>query len=235
MPKKTNKSAAVRQQRAKKEQAEDTPEQKLHRLLNYFPTPPWAARAGAELVLDMDPTARIVWEPACGEGHMAEPLKEYFPQVIASDIHDHGYGQVDDFLLWRENPPEVDWIISNPPFNRAEAFIRLGLSRARRGVAMLLRVAFLEGIGRYSMLYEGPERLTVCAVFCERVSMVLGQWDPDAGLATCMAWFIFDKQTHAGPPAIRPIAPGTEARLTRPDDIRRFAKPAPVPLLAGLV
>lgn len=236
MSKKANKSAAVRQQRAKKEQVADTPEQKLHRLLNYFPTPPFASRAGAELVLDMDPTARIVWEPACGQGHMAEPLKEYFPVVIASDIHAHGYGDVHDFLMDDGYCQDVpDWIVSNPPFNRAEAFIRQGLRRARRGVAMLLRVAFLEGIGRYSMLYEGPERLTVCAVFSERVSMVLGQWDPDAGMASCMAWFIFDKTAPPGDPIIRAIPPGTEARLTRHDDVRRFAKPTPVPLLEGLV
>ena len=39
--------------------------------LDYFPTPPWAARAGGELIKQIDPAAGSCWEPACGEGHMA--------------------------------------------------------------------------------------------------------------------------------------------------------------------
>jgi hypothetical protein len=33
-----------------------------------------------------------VWEPAAGEGHMAEVLMEYFQQVRASDVFDYGCG-----------------------------------------------------------------------------------------------------------------------------------------------
>ena len=47
----------------------------LHRQLDYFPTPPWAARAGAELIRFVDPEARTIWEPACGDGHMAAVLR----------------------------------------------------------------------------------------------------------------------------------------------------------------
>jgi hypothetical protein len=32
------------------------------------------------------------WEPAAGEGHMAEVLMEYFQQVRASDVFDYGCG-----------------------------------------------------------------------------------------------------------------------------------------------
>lgn len=233
MPRKSpNKSAAVRQQKAAKEQVADTPEQALHRALNYFPTPPWAARAGAELLLELDPLAKAIWEPACGEGHMAEPLREYFPTVHASDIHPHGHGDVHDFLLLDTAPYQCDWIVTNPPFSHAGAFIKKGLRFASRGVAMLLRIAFLEGAERYPLLYKGEYPLTVCAPFSERASMVLGCWDPDASSAVCMAWFFFRK-FHAHrpePPIIRPIPPGTEMRLTKSDDARRFAKLAPAPL-----
>ena len=37
-------------------------------VLDYFPTPPWAARAGGELIRRLDPPARTCWEPACGDG-----------------------------------------------------------------------------------------------------------------------------------------------------------------------
>lgn len=235
--KRANKSAAVRQQKAAKEQVEDTPEQALHRALNYFPTPLWGTRAGAEILQEIDPEAKTIWEPACGEGHMAEALKEYFPTVYATDIHAHGYGEVVDFLLVEDRPealPDVDWVVSNPPFEHAAAFIRQGMRYARRGVAMLLRVAFLEGTERYPLLYQGDTPLTVCAPFIERLPMVLGQYDPDASSAVCMAWFFFDKQIRSKGARIQAIPPGTKARLHRREDIRRFAKLSAAPLLDSL-
>ena len=36
--------------------------------LEFFPTPPWAARAGGELIRQLDPEAVNCWEPACGAG-----------------------------------------------------------------------------------------------------------------------------------------------------------------------
>jgi hypothetical protein len=229
MKKRPNKSSAVRQQRGPKVHEADDPQTALYRVLNYYPTPPWAARAGAEILLKLDPEACAVWEPACGEGHMAAALDEYFRTVHASDIHAHGYGDVVDFLMAGDAPGPVDWVVTNPPFDRAEQFLAEGLRRARRGVALLCRVAFLEGKERYSALFEGPNRLTLCAVFSDRVSMVLGQWDPVASQASCHAWFFFLK--GAVPMPITAIPPGTKARLHRPADARRFAKESPAPLL----
>lgn len=196
----------------------------LHRQLDYFPTPPWAARAGGELVRFVDPDARTIWEPACGEGHMAAPLAESF-DVFASDVHPFGYGAAADFLDQGEfalpaGAEGVDWIVTNPPFNTAVAFARLGLQRARRGVALLLRLAFLEGGARYGLFY-GAEPLTLCAVFAERVPMTLGRWDPKAASATAYAWFLWRKGS-AGDPRLLGIPPGTRERLTRPEDARRF-------------
>jgi hypothetical protein len=37
-------------------------------------------------------------EPACGAGHMAKVLKEYFREVRCADAHHYGYGLVRDFL-----------------------------------------------------------------------------------------------------------------------------------------
>jgi hypothetical protein len=52
--------------------------------LDYFPTPPWATRALFEHVL---PALGIdgvgtVWEPACGEGHMAAVIGEFKVMVL---------------------------------------------------------------------------------------------------------------------------------------------------------
>ena len=54
--------------------------------LDFFPTPPWAARAGGELIQRLDPGAWNCWEPACGQGHMAHGLLDYFEAgVFSSD------------------------------------------------------------------------------------------------------------------------------------------------------
>ena len=90
-------SRAVMEARAPASVERDDAVTALYRALDYFPTPPWAARAGAELVQRLDPLAKTVWEPACGEGHMAGPLAEYF-SVCASDIHPHGFGLVEETL-----------------------------------------------------------------------------------------------------------------------------------------
>lgn len=213
-------AAAVMAGRAHGEVAGDDDRTALWRALDYFPTPPWAARAGAELIRFVDPEARTVWEPACGEGHMAGALGETF-MTVASDIHPFGHGAAIDFLdEGAALPIEADWIVTNPPFRTAGEFARLGLMRARRGVALLLRLAFLEGGGRHRLLF-GAEPLTACAVFSERVPMTLGRWDPAASSATAYAWFLWRKGS-AGEPRLLAVPPGTRSRLTKPEDAARW-------------
>lgn len=240
--------------------AADTPDDARWRALEFFPTPPWAARAGAELILRLDPEARSVWEPACGEGHMAHGLADYFPTLFRSDVHAHAGAEpfaVQDFLdpaLDRQgyDGPRFDWIVTNPPFSLASEFVRLGLHRARRGVALLARASLLESIGRYELMF-GAEGLCVFSPFIERVAMTLGGWDPKASTATAYAWFIWLKPElkakrlalrpaearDLGWPVVWPVPPGTKARLTHPDDAARFARRArpaqePAWLLEGL-
>lgn len=195
--------------------------------LDYFPTPPWPARAGGELIGRIDPLPGTCWEPACGGGHMAHGLADYFDEVFVTDIHDHGHGQGGVDFLDPDSAPDgvgvadcFDWIVTNPPFKDGEAFVRRAMSIARRGVAMLLRLSFLEGAGRHQLLHV-DHPLTVVAPFAERVPMVKGRWDPDASSATAYAWFIWVKGA-AGAPIVMPIAPGARTRLTRASDRVRF-------------
>ena len=126
--------------------------------LDYFPTPPWAARAGGELIQSFDPGAWTCWEPACGEGHMAHGLKDYFRIVRQTDVYDYGATNPDQASVRSFLGPDpylpsvsaVDWIVTNPPFKDGEAFIRQAWGIARRGVAMLLRLQFIEAWGGIS-------------------------------------------------------------------------------------
>lgn len=226
--KRGNSSAAVMAQRAPEIVEADDAQKRRWRALDFFPTPPWGARAGAEIIRRFDPLARIVKEPASGEGHMSEPLSEYFPLVRASDINDYGKGfRVEDFLL-SSDEVVCDWMVTNPPFGKAEEFVRHGLRIARNGVAVLCRLQFLECEERYELLYSGTHPLTLCAPFCERLPMKLGEWDPNLSSATAYAWFFFVKGVQPMP--IKPIPPGTRDRLWMSDDVRRFCKPSPIPL-----
>lgn len=239
--KRTRGGAAVMAMRAPEELGDDTPKMRLHRQLNFFPTPPWAARVGAELILSLDPHAHSVWEPAAGDGHMAEPLRYYF-DVTASDIYDYGRGyQLLDFLdehtrdpVIRDQPDgRVDWIVTNPPFSTAGEFVRLGLRRARRGVAVLCRLQFLESGARFDLMHS----LAQYAPFSERVAMRLGYWDPELSSATAYAWYLWmrPEAERESPmwPVIRAcrdaggyfskgIAPGTRNRLWASDDARIY-------------
>lgn len=230
--------------------AGDDPQTALFRELNFFPTPPWAARAGGELIRLIDPLAVSAWEPACGAGHAALPLEDYFPGgVWRTDINRYeGPGpayRIGDFPAGdfdNERNPTVDWVITNPPFARAEAFVAKGLTVARRGVAVLCRLAFTESVGRYPLM----TRKALTAPFAERVPMQMGSWDPDLSSATAYAWFVWLQPAALAESPFRAaieaawaldatleriIAPGACARLTRPDDRVVFAGEAPSPQL----
>jgi hypothetical protein len=225
---KGNTSAAVMQQR---QEAPDA--------LDDFPTPPWATRALCEKLTAAgeDLSGQAAWEPCCNRGFMARPLAEAFASVFATDVRDYGWdGQdgVADFLIdWGQDDPGADWIIANPPFRLAQGFIEQGLRLARRGVAVFVRTAFVEGQGRYDGLFrDTPERLFL--PFVERAVLWKGVLlDPDLPVrrwndrkqafitekpttATSYCWLVFDK-THTGPGSIDRIAP-CRTRLTRPGD-----------------
>jgi len=202
-----------------KRQALDSSEIEHLRRLSMFPTPPWAARAGAEVIRDISPSIGLqaCWECAAGAGHMVHGLKKYFRVVAASDVRDYGAGfHVLDFLCYPRSPrgdDRPDWVVTNPPFVHAQEFVERGLQIARVGVAMLCRLALLESVGRFDLM----SRLTVLAPFSERVPIQLGSWDPDLSTATAYAWFVW-LVDHRAPTVVRMIPPGTKARLTRPSD-----------------
>lgn len=193
--------------------------------LDYFPTPPFATRALVEHVLahlrrDKQCKLQKAWEPACGKGHMAEPLKEYFREVLATDIEDRGYQEcIADFLAC-DHPQNSDWIITNPPFgDKTEKFILKALSLDVTGVAMFTRLQMLEGTGRYERIYKNRPPSLV-AFFSERVPIHKGRWVVNGDTMTAYAWLLWIKGMEPQPPFW--IPPGCRAALSKPEDAARL-------------
>lgn len=161
--------------------------------LDDFPTPPWATRALLEhVVSEKSGVARLdCLEPACGVGHMAKVLHEYFASVRSSDVAAYGYGEVRDFLEFPFEAKSTDWVITNPPFKLAEEFVQRGLQVAREGVAILARTVFIESVGRYENLFSKTPP-TKFAQFTERVPMVKGRLDKRASTATGYGWLVWE-------------------------------------------
>lgn len=191
-----NRSSAVMQQRSEP-----------HSSLDDFPTPPWATRALCQLI--QNPWDEVMcWssnvlapstghltcrEPAANRGHMVRPLQEYFGHVEASDIFDYGAGFTVQDYLFGPPPPLVDWTITNPPFRLAEQFITRALATSTQGVAMIVRSAFLEGVGRYRNIFNKRPPSKILQ-FSERVVMHKGKLSAKGSTATAYCWIIWDQR-----------------------------------------
>ncbi len=206
-----NRSTAVMQRRA---EAGDS--------LDYFPTPPWATRALCEELKSRFfwTFSDSAWEPACGAGDMARPMGEYFPRVYASDVADLGYGEVRDFLFPGPRV-DADWIITNPPFRLAEQFALTAIDLAREGVALFVRTAFLEGIGRHERLFSRFPPSDVYQ-FTERVPIHKGRLVENGSTATAYCWVVWRRERRTCGTAFRWIAPCRRA-LERSGDYPEVA------------
>lgn len=206
--------------------------------VDFYPTQPWGARAGGELIRRFDPVARTVWECACGAGHMVHGLRDYFDTVFASDACLYDRNRIHNFTGPEPAPFQADWIATNAPFSDIDGFIVRAWAQARRGVAILGPARTLEGIGRHPLMYGEVGTvppLTVFAPFSERLPMHRGVYDPDRGTAANYAWFLFLKPVlrprrfmarvpdgEGGMmmrPAVVDIPPRTRTRLFRRSDL----------------
>ena len=115
-----------------------------------YPTPPEATEA---LLMHLNlPHNTRIWEPACGEGHMANVFIRNGYQTIATDIEDYAYGTSGiDFL--RADAQPCDWIITNPPFKLAERFIRR-CAEHKKPFALLLKSQYWNAKIRYQLFHE---------------------------------------------------------------------------------
>jgi hypothetical protein len=158
---------------------------------DFFPTPDWATYA----LIENEPFVGEIWEPACGDGAMARVLALRGNPVFATDLYDRGFGQSGiDFL--RSNRVAVN-VVTNPPYNAAEGFVRAGVKNARHKFALLLRLAFLEGANRANTIFSKcpPSRVWV---FSERITFYPAGAIRKGTGTTAYAWFVWDREASRG-------------------------------------
>ena len=151
-----------------------------------------------ELLLEHETFNKYVWEPACGEGNLAEVLKNHGHDVFSTDLIDRGYQDVMiDFL--ETNCLFDGDIITNPPFKYTTEFIQRSLDSVPEGnkVAMFLKINYLSGKKRYKEIYSKfpPQRVYVFTgrMACSKNNTMEGF----KGGAMDYAWFIWEKGKYA--------------------------------------
>jgi len=150
--------------------------------MDNYPTPDIATLS----LLAREKFDGVVWEPACGSGNIAR----HFSNCIATDIReDNIYGEnCIDFL---KEYREVDHIVTNPPYNIAQEFVEHSLKCAKGKVAMLCKLAFLEGKARYSLFQEHP--IKTVYVFSKRLPLTKEGDTRKQSSMIPFAWFIWEK------------------------------------------
>jgi hypothetical protein len=128
---------------------------------------------------------------------MVRPLREYFRHVVATDIHDYGFPLDQKTTFLKPHNRSVGWIITNPPFNTAEHFANWGMDHSKRGVAILVRTAFLESVRRHEKLFA-PTPPTDILQFVERVPMHKGKLVKNGSTATAYCWIVWRKHAPHG-------------------------------------
>jgi hypothetical protein len=173
---------------------------------DFFPTPPWATFA----LIEKEHFEGEIWECACGDGAMSLVLEHASKNVVSSDLYDRGFGEIGyDFVTTDRT---FDNIVTNPPYNSAEGFVRSGLKHARRKFALLLRLAFLEGANRHRTIFAKvpPSRVWV---FSERITFYpRGAVQKGSG-TTAYGWVVWDKDAPSGT-ELKWFRPGYRARYS---------------------
>lgn len=135
----------------------------------------------------------IWWEPAAGDGALVHPLQDAGFTLIASDLADYGLeGCVSGIdYLSAKAPPEVNAIVTNPPYKLAVQFAQKAIKEVPY-LALLLRTNFLESTARLTFFRKHPpSRIWISS---RRLPMMhrYGWQGPQAPSNTCFAWFVWD-------------------------------------------
>lgn len=160
-------------------------------------------REAIDMLLDKEPFIDFgpIWDPACGEGNIPIACQARGIDAFGSDLVDRGSGVSGmDFL--KLEGKFLGSIICNPPFDLIEPFIHQALKMATYKVAMIGRLAFLEGQARRDSLWHATPISRVW-VFSKRISMPPGgRGIKPTGGSIAFAWYVWDNYETPDSPRI---------------------------------
>lgn len=172
-----------------------------------YETPEVATHA----LLSVEHFEGVIWECACGPGKIVEVLRGHGHRVYATDLVDYGCEESEhrvDFLMERQPAVKCGAIVTNPPFKLANEFVAHALTMGVPKVAMLLRLAFLEG-GSNKLRNEALDggKLARVHVFRKRIPMMhrAGWEGRKASSGMAFAWFVWEL-AHRGPAELRRLS-----------------------------
>lgn len=166
---------------------------------DYYATDPQAV----EMLLALETFAPVIWEPACGEGHISKVLQAHGHDVISTDLIYRGFGDPEPMDFLTETFPDFEGdIITNPPYSAGLEFVERALETVRPGgkVAMFLRVQFLEGKKRGELFSKTPPRTVY--ISRSRLSRAKNGDFTHVENAIAYAWYIWEKG-FTGDPVIK--------------------------------
>lgn len=154
---------------------------------DFYPTPPIATRA----LLGVETFDGPIWECACGDGAISKILEAIGHSVISTDLVDRGYGtpRIDFLMEYQARAPNI---VTNPPFKFAREFVNNALRLTTGKVAILARLAWLEGKSRRELFEHSP--LARVWVFSGRIPMLRNGDEMMAGGGgmIAFAWFVWE-------------------------------------------
>lgn len=165
---------------------------------DHFPTP---REAVYPLVRHLALPHRI-WEPACGEGHIAKVFEDYGYEVEGTNLIDRGYGEHGvDFLATKK--ARASCIVTNPPFSLDEEFVLHALALEVDVACFFLSIKKLSGATRYQLIH-GPTPPALVLPFIQRIKFFDGdtpEEDQPGWNTEDFAWFVWRKG-FVGKPSI---------------------------------
>ena len=159
---------------------------------DYYATDP----AALEALMKHKDLPPVVYECACGAGHLSRVLEAHGHKVYSTDLIDRGYGEGGiDFLQVQNVPKGCKCILTNPPYKYTGEFIAHAMDILPEGgeAIYLLNVNILAGKDRFRRFYS-KGLLSDVYLFVKRIKCAKnGLFADSQSSAVNYAWFVFRK------------------------------------------
>lgn len=163
---------------------------------DFYETPAWLTLLGLKYI----PFSGTIGEPCAGHGAIASIMELAGFSIWRNDIDlakpaDY-HSDATNAKRW-EAFPDTDWIISNPPYGKLAApIVQNAYNHARKGIAMVLRLNWLEVCDdRVDFLRQRPPTTIINVPrFCYTRS-AKGKWATDQCPTNLYCW---DKSNTSG-------------------------------------